>query len=54
MTILLVLLTLILGLTAVGYAWLIYQKMMSVTVDEPRVVELSQIIHKGAMAFIKK
>ena len=54
MRILLVLLTSILGLTAIGYAWLIYQKMMALTVDDERVVELSQIIHKGAMAFIKK
>jgi K(+)-stimulated pyrophosphate-energized sodium pump len=53
-TILLVLLTFILGLTAVGYAWLVYRKMMAVGIDDPRVAELSQIIHKGAMAFLKK
>jgi K(+)-stimulated pyrophosphate-energized sodium pump len=51
---LLVLVTLLLGLVAVAYAWEIYKKMLAFEVGEKRVRELSEIIHKGAMAFLKK
>ncbi|MDR2176025.1 MAG: sodium-translocating pyrophosphatase [Synergistaceae bacterium] len=54
MTFLLSLLVGLLGLTAVGYAWLVYRKVLSFEVTNERIVELSQIIHDGAMAFIKK
>ncbi|MDR1378351.1 MAG: sodium-translocating pyrophosphatase [Synergistaceae bacterium] len=54
MTILLVLLTFALGVVAILYAWLVHQKITNFVVDDPRIMELSQIIHKGAMAFLKK
>ncbi len=54
MTFLLVLLIVALGAAAVAYAWLVYQKMMTFEVENSRVAELSGIIHRGAMAFIKK
>ncbi|MDR1048506.1 MAG: sodium-translocating pyrophosphatase [Synergistaceae bacterium] len=44
----------ILGLAAIGYAWLIYRKVLSFEIADVRVAELSGIIHKGAMAFVKK
>jgi K(+)-stimulated pyrophosphate-energized sodium pump len=50
----LIIVTLLLGLLAVAYAWGIYKKMSAFEVGEERVVELSEIIHKGAMAFLKK
>jgi K(+)-stimulated pyrophosphate-energized sodium pump len=53
-TILLVLLTFALGAVAVGYSWLVYQKIANFTVENAKVTELSQIIHKGAMAFLRK
>ena len=52
--ILLVLLTLGFGALAAAYAWQVYKKLVSSEVGNQRIVELSQIIHKGAMAFMKK
>lgn len=54
MTFLLVLLIMALGGVAVAYSWMVYRKMVAFEVGHPRVAELSEIIHKGAMAFIKK
>ncbi|MDR1874597.1 MAG: sodium-translocating pyrophosphatase [Synergistaceae bacterium] len=51
-TFLLVVLFVALGAVAVAYAWSVYQKMMAFEVENPRIVELSGIIHRGAMAFL--
>ncbi len=50
----LVFITLVFGVLAGFYAWSVYQKLSESPVDHPRVAELSDIIHKGAMAFLKK
>ena len=54
MTFLLVLLIMALGGVAIAYSWMVYQKMVAFEIGHPRVAELAGIIHKGAMAFIKK
>ena len=50
----LVFITLVFGLLAGFYAWTVYQKLEESQIGHPRVAELSEIIHKGAMAFLKK
>ena len=50
----LVFITLVFGLLAGYYAWTVYQKLEESQIGHPRVAELSEIIHKGAMAFLKK
>ena len=40
------------GILALAFAFVSYGKIKAFTVDNPRVVELSEIIHKGAMAFM--
>ena len=50
----LVFITLVFGVLAGLYAWTVYQKLSESPVNHPRVAELSEIIHNGAMAFIKK
>ena len=50
----LVFITLVFGVLAGLYAWTVYQKLSESPVDNPRVAELSDIIHKGAMAFLKR
>ncbi|GHS87274.1 putative K(+)-stimulated pyrophosphate-energized sodium pump [Synergistales bacterium] len=54
MSVIVSLFVIIFGLCAIGYAWLVYQKMMAFEVGNARIKELSNIIHNGAMAFIKK
>ncbi len=49
-----VFLTLFFGALAAAYAWFVYQEIEKVEIENPRVAELSDIIHKGAMAFLKK
>ena len=50
----LVFITLVAGGLAGYYAWKVYQKLEESKIGHPRVAELSEIIHKGAMAFLKK
>ncbi len=50
----LVFITLVFGVLAGLYAWTVYQKLEENKIGHPRVAELSEIIHKGAMAFLKK
>ena len=50
----LVFITLVFGLLAGFCAWTVYQKLEESQIGHPRVAELSEIIHKGAMAFLKK
>ena len=50
----LVFVTLVFGVLAGLYAWTVYQKLEESQIGHPRVAELSEIIHKGAMAFLKK
>jgi len=54
MKFLLLLLVVLSGGLALYYAWKVYQKVNEFKVGNQRVVELSSIIHKGAMAFLKK
>ena len=50
----LVFVTLVFGALAGFYAWSVYQKLEQSKIDNARVAELSEIIHGGAMAFLKK
>ena len=50
----LVFVTLVFGVLAGLYAWTVYQKLEENQIGHPRVAELSGIIHRGAMAFLKK
>ena len=50
----LVFVTLVFGILAGLYAWTVYQKLEEAQIGHPRVAELSSIIHRGAMAFLKK
>ena len=50
----LVFITLVFGLLAGWYAWTVFQKLDEFQIGNPRVKELSEIIHGGAMAFLKK
>ncbi len=50
----LVFITLVSGAAAGWYAWTVYQKLEEAKIGHPRVAELSEIIHGGAMAFLKK
>ena len=50
----LVFITLVFGVLAGYYAWTVYQKLEESQIGHPRVAELSEIIHGGAMAFLKK
>ena len=50
----LVFITLVFGLLAGLYAWTVFQKLEESEIGNPRVKELSEIIHGGAMAFLKK
>ena len=50
----LVFITLVFGLLAGFYAWTVFQKLEESEIGNPRVKELSEIIHGGAMAFLKK
>ena len=50
----LVFITLVFGVLAGLYAWTVYQKLDEFQIGHPRVKELSEIIHGGAMAFLKK
>lgn len=54
MTFILSVVVAVLGLAAVGYAWLIYRKVLEFDIGNKRIAELSGIIHRGAMAFLKK
>ncbi len=54
MWIFLVFVTLVFGILAGLYAWTVFQKLAETQIGNPRVAELSEIIHKGAMAFLKK
>ncbi len=54
MWLVLVFVTLVFGILAGLYAWTVFQKLAESKIDNPRVAELSDIIHKGAMAFLKK
>ncbi len=54
MWIFLVFITLVFGILAGLYAWTVFQKLAESKIGNPRVAELSDIIHKGAMAFLKK
>ena len=54
MWLILVLVTLVFGVVAGGYAWMVFLRLREGTIDNERIVELSGIIHKGAMAFLKK
>ena len=54
MWLVLVFITLIFGLLGGAYAWTVFQKLSENTIKNERVAELSGIIHKGAMAFLKK
>lgn len=42
------------GVLALAYAWFEYKRINAFKVANDRIVELSGIIHKGAMAFLKK
>ena len=42
------------GALAGFYAWTVFQKLLESQIGHPRVKELSNIIHGGAMAFLKK
>ena len=50
----LVFVTLVFGVLAGLYAWTVYQKLEENQIKHARVKELSEIIHGGAMAFLKK
>ncbi len=50
----LVFVTLVFGILAGLYAWTVFQKLAASKINHERVAELSDIIHKGAMAFLKK
>ena len=50
----LVFITLVFGVLAGLYAWTVYQKLEESQIGHTRVAELSEIIHGGAMAFLKK
>ena len=50
----LVFITLVFGVLAGLYAWTVYQKVEELQIKHARVKELSEIIHGGAMAFLKK
>ena len=50
----LVFVTLVFGILAGLYAWTVFQKLAASQIKHERVAELSDIIHKGAMAFLKK
>ena len=50
----LVFVTLVFGVLAGLYAWTVYQKLDEFQIGHARISELSGIIHKGAMAFLKK
>ncbi|MBQ7197296.1 MAG: sodium-translocating pyrophosphatase [Synergistaceae bacterium] len=50
----LVFITLVFGVLAGLYAWTVYQKLDESKIGHARVAELSEIIHGGAMAFLKK
>ena len=50
----LVFITLVFGVLAGYYDWTVYQKLEESQIGHPRVAELSEIIHGGAMAFLKK
>lgn len=50
----LVFITLVFGLLAGWYAWTVFQKLDEFQIGNARVKELSEIIHGGAMAFLKK
>ncbi|MDR3230995.1 MAG: sodium-translocating pyrophosphatase [Synergistaceae bacterium] len=54
MTFLLVVLVVAPGAAALVYAWFAYQKMVAFEVENPKIAELSGIIHRGAMAFLTK
>lgn len=49
-----VFITLVFGLLAGWYAWTVFQKLDEFQIGNARVKELSEIIHGGAMAFLKK
>ena len=50
MWLILVFVTLVFGVVAGGYAWMVFQKLREGKIENDRIVELSTIIHKGAMA----
>ena len=54
MKFLLLLLAVLSGAVALFYAWMEYRKVNRFKVENQKIVELSSIIHKGAMAFLKK
>ena len=54
MWIFLVLVTLIFGAVAGVYAWFVFDELRKSQIGNPKVKELSDIIHQGAMAFLKK
>ena len=50
MWLILVFITLVFGVVAGGYAWMVFQKLREGKIENDRIVELSTIIHRGAMA----
>ena len=51
---LLLLLVVLAGALALFYAWKEYRKIKEFKVGNQNIIELSSIIHKGALAFLKK
>ncbi|MBR0222270.1 MAG: sodium-translocating pyrophosphatase, partial [Synergistaceae bacterium] len=54
MWIFLVLVTGAAGLVAGIYAWMVFQKLVQAPITNERVKKLTDTIHLGAMAFLKK
>ena len=52
MSVFVILLSAITGILALAYGFKTYQKIMRFHVENDRIVELSEIIHRGAMAFL--
>jgi len=44
----------ILGLFGLGVAWLVYRKVLTYPAGSGRVIELGELIHKGAMMFMRR
>ncbi|MCL2767874.1 MAG: sodium/proton-translocating pyrophosphatase, partial [Synergistaceae bacterium] len=42
------------GALALFYAWKEYKKIKEFKVGDQRIIELSSIIHRGALAFLKR
>ena len=52
MSVFVILLSAITGILALAYGFKTYQKIMGFHVEKDRIVELSEIIHRGEMAFL--